>query len=117
MFSNNLETSSQHDKSFETNSGNVKVEPGLKKIMVEIQNVRRLLENARQLYNEGGIKFGIAKCWLVEAEFILDLFYDRKLQLKTHLEQSYLGIQDPLDEAKKIFEELGYIGLTALVLK
>jgi|LauGreDrversion4_2_1035121.scaffolds.fasta_scaffold366582_1 hypothetical protein len=66
-----------------------KVDQSQKPIMVEILNVRRLLENARQLYDEGGIKFGIAKTWLVEAEFILDLYFDMRLTFMNHLEHAY----------------------------
>jgi hypothetical protein len=39
-------------------------------------NARKLLASARLLYDEGGIQFGVAKTFLVETEFILDLIYD-----------------------------------------
>jgi len=60
--------------------------------MVEILNVRRFLRNARQLYKDSGIRFGLAKTWLVEAEFILDLYYEQRLTISSYLDQAYHDI-------------------------
>ena len=68
-----------NEKSFDSGKG----DNGL---MVELLNVRRLLENARQLYSESGIRFGVAKSWVVEAEFILDLYFERKFQQTQYLD-------------------------------
>jgi len=54
--------------------------------MVEILNVRRFLKNARHLYKESGIKFGFAKTWLVESEFVLDLYYEHRLSISGYLD-------------------------------
>jgi hypothetical protein len=34
------------------------------------------LDNARIIFKEAGIKFGVAKCLMTEAELVIDLLYD-----------------------------------------
>jgi hypothetical protein len=75
------------------------------------------LENARNFFEEAGIKFGVAKCCLVEAEFILNIFLDTVTEFGGDIEKREFDLFNRVEEAIKLFEELKFEGLSANAYK
>jgi hypothetical protein len=75
------------------------------------------LDNARSIFREAGIKFGIAKCLMSEAELVIDLLHDKCTTYGFILSKTEIDIINRLKDAISLFEELEFSGLHARAFK
>ena len=85
--------------------------------MHRIENSIIKLDNARAIFKEAGIKFGVAKCLMTEAELVIDLLYDQCITYGFILSKTEIEIINRLNDAISLFEELEFSGLHARAFK